>query len=54
MVFSGKASGHKVRGYATPCAYTPAFEGDYIFPEVSRDVIVWLCNSPEPLYVYEP
>ena len=53
-VFSGKASGHKVRGYAKPCAYTPAIEGDYIFPEASRDVIVWLCNSPEPLYVYGP
>ena len=53
-VFSGKASGHKVRGYATPCAYTPAIDSDYIFPETSRDIIVWLCSPPEPLYVYGP
>ena len=54
MVFSGKASGHKVRGYAKPCAYTPAIDSDYIFPETSRDVIVWLCGPSEPLYVYGP
>ena len=54
LVFSGKASGHKVKGYATPCAYTPAIDSDYIFPEASRDIIVWLCSSPEPLYVYGP
>ena len=50
-VFSGKASGHRVRGYAVPSAYTPAIDRDYRFPEASRDIIVCLCNRPEPLYV---
>ena len=41
QVFSGKASGKLVKGYAQPSAYTPAIDPAYIFHEASRDVIVW-------------
>lgn len=52
QVFSGKASGTIVRGFAKPCAYTPEANPDYIFHEHCRDVIVWLCSPHEPLYIY--
>lgn len=54
QVFSGKPSGTTVRGYAVPSAYTPAIDPDYIFHESSRDVVVWLLNPQEPLYVFGP
>ena len=53
-VFSGKSSGIKVRGYATASAYTPAIDKDFMFHDGCRDVIVWLLNPAEPLYVYGP
>lgn len=53
-VFSGKASGTKVRGYATPSAYTPAIDPNYVFHESSRDVAVWFLDSQEPLYAFGP
>ena len=54
QVFSGKPSGTTVRGYTAPSAYTPAIDHDYIFHESSRDVVVWLLNPQEPLYVFGP
>ena len=54
QVFSGKPSGTRIRGYATPSVYTPATDHDYIFHESSRDVVVWLLNPKEPLYVFGP
>lgn len=53
-VFSGKASGTKVKGYATATAYTPAIDRDFLFHEGCRDMIVWFLNPGEPLYVYGP
>ena len=54
QVFSGKPSGTRVRGYATPSVYTPATDHEYIFHESSRDVVVWFLNPQEPLYVFGP
>lgn len=53
-VFSGHPSGTKVMGYAKASAYTPSVDQDYIFHESSRDLIVWLLNPTEPLYVFGP
>ena len=54
QVFSGKASGKLVKGYAQPSAYTPAIDPAYIFHEASRDVILWFLDPQEPLYVFGP
>lgn len=57
QVFSGKPSGTTVRGYATPSAYTPAIDHNYISHESSRDIVVWFVNPQglqEPLYVFGP
>lgn len=54
LVFSGKASGKRIQGYAQPCAYTPTINSDYLFHESSRDIIVWLMNPADPLYVFGP
>lgn len=53
-VFSGTPSGRTICGYSEPCSYTPAPDPDYIFHETSRDVIVWLMNASDPLYVFGP
>lgn len=53
-VFSATPSGKTITGYSGPCSYTPAPDPDYIFHETSRDVIVWLMNSSDPLYVFGP
>lgn len=54
LLFSGKASGTMIRGYDRPCAYTPQVNPSYIFSQSVRDVIVWLLNPTEPLYIYGP
>ena len=54
LVFSGKASGRLIQGYAQPSAYTPAVNPDYLFHESSRDIVVWLMNPADPLYVFGP
>lgn len=53
-VFSGNPSGTIVKGYRTPCAYTPTHNPDFIFHESVRDLIVWFCASNEPLYIFGP
>ena len=53
-IFSGSPSGKKIPGYATPCAFTPNVDPDYVFHETSRDVIVWLMHSSDPLYLFGP
>lgn len=53
-VFSGTPSGRTVAGYASPNEYTPAIDPNYIFHETSRDVIVWLMQASDPLYVFGP
>lgn len=54
QIFSGKPSGTTIRGYAAKSVYTPEIDPDYIFPEASRDIVVWLLNPAEPLYVFGP
>ena len=54
LIFSGKASGRLIQGYARPTAYTPAIDHSYLFHEASRDIIVWLMNAADPLYVFGP
>ena len=42
FVFSGKASGTKIRGYDAPTAYTPALDSQYSFnPTSGRDLVLW-------------
>lgn len=53
-VFSNKPSGTLVKGYELPTHYTPHIDPDYIFQESSRDIIVWLLNPGDPLYVFGP
>ena len=54
LVFSGKASGRHIQGYAHPSAHTPAIDSGYLFHEASRDIVVWLMNPADPLYVFGP
>ena len=54
LIFSGKASGKLIQGYAAPTAYTPTLNPHYMFHEASRDIIVWLMNPADPLYVFGP
>ena len=53
-VFSGTPSGKTIIGYSSRNDYTPAIDPNYIFHETSRDVIVWLMNASDPLYVFGP
>ena len=48
------ASGKMVKGYAVPSLFTPAVDGNYIFHEQSRDIVVWFIDTSDPLYVYGP
>ena len=54
QVFSGKASGKLIQGYDKPSAYTPAINPDYLFHDDGRDIVVWLMNPADPLYVFGP
>lgn len=53
-IFSGKPSGTMIQGYDKPCPYTPKIDPDFIFHESVRDIIVWLLNPVDPLYIYGP
>ena len=53
-LFSGTPSGKMVKGYAVPSPFTPAVDGNYIFHEQSRDLVVWFIDTSDPLYVYGP
>lgn len=54
QIFSGHPSGTSIMGYADPCSYTPKIDPDYIFHESSRDLIVWLLNPKDPIFVFGP
>lgn len=56
LVFSGKASGTKIRGYDAPTAYTPALDSQYSFnPTSGRDLVLWfLMEHPDPLWISGP
>jgi cobaltochelatase CobS len=53
-VFSGKKSGTKITGFASPSPYTPPIDDDFIFGDLARDLIVWLLGKPEPLFIHGP
>ncbi|MEG6506106.1 AAA family ATPase [Nitratidesulfovibrio sp. 1201_IL3209] len=53
-VFSGTPSGRIIKGFDKPCAHTPNIDPDYVFHECSRDIVVWLMDSSDPLYVFGP
>lgn len=48
-VFSGTPSGKKVKGFAAASPFTPAVDGNYIFHEQSRDIVVWFIDASDPL-----
>lgn len=54
IIFSGTASGKKIKGYGSPCSYTPAINPEYLYHESSRDVIVWFMDSSDPFYLFGP
>ncbi|HAS88876.1 MAG TPA: cobalamin synthase [Desulfovibrio sp.] len=53
-VFSGTPSGKKILGFTAPCIHTPAINPDYIYHEAMREIIVWLMNPSDPLYIFGP
>jgi cobaltochelatase CobS len=53
-VFSGKKSKRMVRGFSSPCSFTPDLDPDYLFHDSSRDAVVWFMDSSDPLYVFGP
>ncbi|WP_419788115.1 AAA family ATPase [Pseudodesulfovibrio sp.] len=54
MVFSGKKSNRKVRGFKAPSSFTPDVNAEYLFLDSSRDAVVWFMDSSDPLYVFGP
>ncbi len=57
-LFSGSPSGRAIKGFATPCGFTPRIDVDYLFHDSMREVVVWLLTTPEersdPLYIFGP
>lgn len=53
-VFGQVPSGLSINGYKCPSSRTPALDPEYIFPDSSQDIIVWLLNPCAPLYVFGP
>ena len=53
-VFSGKDSGRKIIGYEKALSFTPKVDENYIFHDSSRDVVVWLMEPSDPLYLFGP
>lgn len=53
-VFSGKTSGKPVMGWDQPNEHTPTSDPNYIFPTWVSDIVVWMLNSKEPLYIFGP
>jgi len=54
QVFSGRPSGSIVKGYQLPSTFTPQPDPNYIFHESSRDVVVWLLEKSDPLFISGP
>ena len=47
-------TGHQILGYEQRSSWTPIIDPDYVFHESSRDVVMWLQESNEPLYIFGP
>ncbi|MDR1085567.1 MAG: CbbQ/NirQ/NorQ/GpvN family protein [Deltaproteobacteria bacterium] len=53
-IFSGQATGTKIKGFEAPSPFTPAVNRNYLFHEQARDLIVWFLYDKDPLYVFGP
>ena len=54
-LFSGKRSGSTVGSFKEPSKYVPATDPDYLWPEWTKDVLVWLLMDKfQPLYLFGP
>jgi cobaltochelatase CobS len=53
-VFSGQPSGTSLKGFDSPTPYTPKPDPNYLFHESSREVIVWMLEKSDPLYLFGP
>ncbi|TYT73496.1 AAA family ATPase [Desulfobotulus mexicanus] len=54
LVFSGRASGRKIKGFEFPCRNTPEINPDYMFHDTMREVVVWFMEPSDALYVFGP
>ena len=54
IIFSGTASGRMVKGFDTPCSFTPVENPEYLFHETMREIIVWFMSPPTPIYIFGP
>ncbi len=53
-VFSGTPSGRMVRAFDRPCLHTPTIDPTYLFHDAMREVVVWLIDPTDPLYIFGP
>ncbi len=53
-VFSGQTSKRMINGYSAASIYTPKSDPDYIYHDTMREIIVWLMNPSDPLYIFGP
>ena len=53
-VFSGQPSGTRLKGFDASTPYTPKPDPNYLFHESSREVIVWMLDKSDPLYLFGP
>ena len=52
-VFSGKASGTRIRGFKEPSYNTPAVDDSFIFGDLAKALVVFfLQDAPDPLYIF--
>lgn len=52
QIFSGKPSGRMIKGFDSPCRFTPELNPDYLFHDTMREIIVWFMNPSDPIYVF--
>ena len=54
-LFSGKRSGSTVESFKDSSPYVPQVDSDYLWPEWTKDILVWLLMDRfQPLYVFGP
>jgi cobaltochelatase CobS len=52
LLFSGQASVSMIKGFSSHSPFTLKLDGNFIFHEQTRDLIVWILESLDPLYVF--
>lgn len=53
-VFFQKPNHVEVKGYAEANQMVPVEDPDYLFPDWSEDIVMWLADAREPLYLFGP